>query len=85
MRYGRSKARTILCATCQGMLDVGRLPSALHLAGQPAIYIVERLKNYRRSKRQSEMMNVIAKPPSDAEISDLASWYESIIIDARGK
>ena len=80
---GKSRAAT--CAICHGTLGVSRLPNAPHLAGQPAIYLVEQLKNYRSGKRQSEMMNVIANPLSDTEISDLAAWYESIVIEAREK
>lgn len=74
------KARAGMCATCHGPLGLSQLPNAPHLAGQPAIYIVEQLKNYRSGKRQNEMMNVMAKPLSDQEIEDLAAWYASLQI-----
>ena len=73
---GKSLAAT--CATCHGALGLSRLPNAPNLAGQPAIYLVEQLKNYRSGKRQNEVMNVIAKPLTDRQIDDLAAWYESI-------
>lgn len=74
------KIRAGMCATCHGPLGLSQIPNAPHLAGQPAIYLVEQLKNYRSGKRQSDVMSVIAKPLTDQEIDDLAAWYESIQI-----
>lgn len=74
------KIRAGMCATCHGPLGLSQMPNAPHLAGQPAIYLVEQLKNYRSGKRQNEVMSVIAKPLTDQEIDDLAAWYESIQI-----
>lgn len=74
------KARAAMCATCHGPMGLSQLPNAPHLAGQPAIYLVEQLKNYRSGKRQNEMMQVMAKPLTDQEIDNLAAWYESIQI-----
>lgn len=79
------KAKAGMCATCHGPLGLSQLPNAPHLAGQPAIYLVEQLKNYRSDKRQNEMMSVIAKPLTDQEIDDLASWYSSIQISVTAK
>lgn len=77
---GRAKAAA--CAVCHGQAGISTVPNAPHLAGQPAIYLAEQLKNYRSGKRQHEVMNVVAKPLSDADIDDLAAWYASIRIDA---
>lgn len=74
------KIRAGMCATCHGPLGLSQIPNAPHLAGQPAIYLVEQLKNYRSGKRQHDVMSVIAKPLTDQEIDDLAAWYESIRI-----
>ena len=76
------KARAAMCATCHGPLGLSQLPNAPNLAGQPALYIVEQLKNYRSGKRQNEIMQVMAKPLTDQEIDNLAAWYESIQISA---
>lgn len=59
------------------------MPNAPHLAGQPAIYLTEQLKNYRSGKRAHEVMSVIAKPLTDAEIDNLAAWYASIQISVQ--
>lgn len=74
------KARAAMCATCHGPLGLSQLPNAPNLAGQPAIYLVEQLRNYRSGKRANEVMAVIAKPLTDAEIDDLAAWYSSLRI-----
>lgn len=79
------KARAGMCAACHGPLGLSQLPNAPNLAGQPAIYLVEQLKNYRSGKRQNEMMSVIAKPLTDQEIDDLAAWYESLRVSVTEK
>jgi len=74
------KVRAGMCAVCHGQMGLSQLPNAPHLAGQPVIYLVEQLKNYRSGKRENEVMSVIAKPLTDSEIDDLAAWYASIQI-----
>lgn len=77
------KAKAGMCATCHGALGLSQLPNAPHLAGQPALYVAEQLKNYRSGKRANEVMSVMAKPLSDQDIEDLAAWYASIEISAK--
>ncbi|MDP1687886.1 cytochrome c [Hydrogenophaga sp.] len=79
---GRTKA-SMVCAVCHGPTGMSMMPNAPHLAGQPAIYLVEQLKNYRSGKRAHEVMAVIAKPLTDAEIEDLAAWYASLQISVQ--
>ncbi|MGA8514511.1 MAG: cytochrome c [Burkholderiaceae bacterium] len=79
------KARAGMCATCHGPLGISQLPNAPHLAGQPEIYMIEQLKQYRSGKRANEVMAVIAKPMTDTEIEDLAAWYSSITIKVTEK
>lgn len=79
---GRTKA-SMVCAVCHGPTGMSMMPNAPHLAGQPAIYLVEQLKNYRSGKRAHEVMAVIAKPLTDAEIEDLAAWYSSLQISVQ--
>lgn len=78
---GRAKAQA--CAICHGPLGISNTPDAPHLAGQPRIYVIEQLKAFRSGKRRHEVMNVIAKPLSDADIAELAEWYASITVEAR--
>jgi cytochrome c553 len=79
-KAGRAKAAA--CAVCHGQAGIATVPNAPHLAGQPAIYVEEQLKNYRSGGRRHEVMNVVAKPLSDADIDDLAARYASIRIAA---
>ncbi len=81
VQAGRAKART--CAVCHGESGVSVLPNAPNLAGQPEIYLAEQLKAYRSGKRSDEVMSVIAKPLTDAEIADLSAWFASIAIEAK--
>lgn len=78
---GREKARP--CAVCHGPLGIGNMPDAPHLAGQPRIYLIEQLRNFRSGKRVHQVMNVIAKPLSDADIEEIAQWYSTIVVEAR--
>lgn len=79
---GRTKAATA-CAVCHGPNGMSMQPNAPHLAGQPATYLVEQLKNYRSGKRTHEVMGVIAKPLTDTEIEDLAAWYAAMQISVQ--
>ena len=63
---------------CHGALGISVTPDAPHLAGQPAIYLAAQLRAYRSGARKHEVMAVMAKPLSDADIADLAAWYSSI-------
>jgi cytochrome c553 len=74
---GRAKAE-VACALCHGPTGQSTLPNAPNLAGQQAIYVSEQLKNYRSGKRQNEVMNMIAKPLTDADILHLAAWFSAI-------
>ena len=78
---GRKKANA--CAVCHGPMGLSVNPGAPHLAGQPAIYLVEQMKDYRSGKRVNPVMAVIAKPLTDQEIADLAAWYASIEIQLK--
>ena len=74
------KAKT--CIPCHGPLGVATAPDAPHLAGQPEIYLEAQLKAFRDARRRHEVMNVMAKSLTDAEIAELARFYSSIRIEA---
>ena len=76
-------AKARLCATCHGANGISNAPDAPSLAGQPRRYLAEQLKAYRGGKRAHEVMAVVAKPLSDADIEALAEWYSSIEIEVR--
>jgi cytochrome c553 len=79
LNLGRTKAATA-CAVCHGPMGMAMQPGVPHLAGQPQIYLAEQLKNYRSGKRPHEVMAVIAKTLTDADIEALSHWYAAIVI-----
>ena len=77
LEAGKARAATA-CAVCHGPVGLSMQPNVPHLAGQPLFYLTEQLRNYRSGKRANEVMAVIAKPLTDVEIDNLASWYSSL-------
>jgi len=75
---GRAKAQ--MCIVCHGANGLAVAPNTPHLAGQPEPYLVEQLKAYRSGKRSHEVMGVIAKSLTDADIANLAAWFGSLEI-----
>lgn len=78
---GKQKAQA--CAVCHGQNGLSVVPDAPHLAGQPALYLAAQLRAYRSGKRAHEVMSVMAKPLSDADIDNLAEWFASIPIEVK--
>lgn len=78
---GKQKAQA--CAVCHGPQGLSAMPDAPHLAAQPAVYLAAQLRAFRSGARKHEVMNVMAKPLSDADIDDLAAWYASLKIEVK--
>jgi cytochrome c553 len=78
---GRQKAQQV-CAVCHGPLGVAMAPETPNLAGEPAGYLSRQLKAYRSGARAHEVMAVIAKSLSDADIDNLAAWFATIRVEA---
>ncbi|MEO7337391.1 MAG: cytochrome c [Caldimonas sp.] len=79
---GRQKATA--CAACHGPNGISVVPDAPNLAGQPALYIETQLKAYRDGARKHEVMTLMAKPLSDTDIDNLATWFSSLKIEVKG-
>jgi cytochrome c553 len=73
---GKKKAKA--CVTCHGRDGIGTAPHFPNLAGQKLIYLTQQMKAFRDGKRQSEVMGVVIKALSDADIDNLAAYYESL-------
>jgi len=76
------RARAEACVQCHGANGISVLPNAPNLAGQPEVYLVEQLRQFKSGKRPSEVMGVIAKPLADTDIDNLAAWYAAITVEA---
>ena len=83
LEAGRQKAQ--LCAACHGPMGLAAIANTPNLAGQPEVYLSEQLKAYRSGKRTHDIMSLIAKPLTDAEIASLAAWYSSLQIELKDK
>lgn len=76
------KAKAAACAMCHGPQGIAVAPDTPNLAGQPASYLSEQLKAYRGGTRKHEIMSLMAKPLSDADIANLAAWFSAIKVQA---
>jgi len=74
------RAKSVQCAVCHGPHGMATLPEAPNLAGQSEIYLVKALKDFKSGTRTNEMMNMVVGNLSDADIEDLAAYYQSIEI-----
>ena len=63
------------CMMCHGDNGLSSMVGTPSLAGQQEIYLANQLRQFRDGKRHNEVMNVIAKPLSDAEIDAVAAWF----------
>jgi len=79
---GRAKAREV-CAGCHGVDGLSKVPDAPNIAGQPEIYFTAQLEAYRSGARQHEVMNVVAKDLTDADIENLTAYYGSIKVTVK--
>ena len=80
---GAPPAQLGACATCHGQQGISQAPDAPNLAGQPEGYLRAQLAAYRSGKRSHEVMNVVAKGLSDADIAALSTYFASFQIDVK--
>nr|WP_315597113.1 cytochrome c [uncultured Cupriavidus sp.] len=73
---GRAKA--VQCQACHGLDGKSKLPEAPNLGGQVEQYLAKALKDYKTGARKDEMMNMMAKPLTEADIANLAAYYSSL-------
>ncbi|MEO0319124.1 MAG: hypothetical protein RL404_2801 [Pseudomonadota bacterium] len=71
------------CMMCHGDNGLSTMPGTPSLAGQSEIYLASQLRHFRDGKRHNEVMNVIAKPLSDADIDNVASWFSKIEVELK--
>ena len=72
------KAKAASCAGCHGADGISNNPLWPNLAGQKAPYLVKQLKAFRDGARQDPMMSAMARPLTDADIENLATYYSSL-------
>lgn len=73
-----SKAKAAQCFACHGADGVAKLPDAPNLAGQNESYLIKALHDFKKGERVNEMMSLMAKGLSDADIAAVAAYYSNI-------
>jgi cytochrome c553 len=71
------------CTMCHGEKGLSTMAGTPSLAGQPDLYIASQLRDFREGKRHNEVMNVIAKPLSDADIDNVAAYFAQFEIQLK--
>ena len=75
------KAKSAVCVACHGANGISTNPIYPNLAGQHAAYIESSLKAYKSGERKggmSAVMAPMAMPLTDADIANLAAYFESL-------
>ncbi len=78
---GRQQA--LQCQTCHGLDGLSKIPQAPNLAGQPEPYLIKALDDFRKGVRKNDMMSIVTKKLSDADVADLAAYYSAIEITTK--
>lgn len=71
------------CTMCHGEKGISTMAGTPSLAGQPDLYLSSQLRDFREGKRHNEVMNVIAKPLSDADIDNVAAYFAQFEIQLK--
>jgi cytochrome c553 len=76
LEAGRIKSEP--CAACHGAVGISPNTSWPNLAGQQKAYLVKQMKAFRDGVRSDPWMSPMAKPLSDEDMGDLATFYNSL-------
>ncbi len=71
------------CMMCHGDNGLSSMPGTPSLAGQPEIYLASQLRQFRDGKRHNEVMNVLAKTLSDADIDNISAYFAQFEIEVK--
>lgn len=72
------KAKSATCAGCHGPAGISNNPLWPNLAGQKEAYLVKQMKAFRDGTRTDPMMAPMAKPLTDEDIANLATYYSGL-------
>jgi cytochrome c553 len=79
------RQKAALCESCHGSEGRSTAPDTPSLAGQPKQFITTQLVMFREGNRKNAIMNPIAAPLSNAEISELGSYFSVQPAEPAGK
>ena len=69
------RQKAAVCESCHGIEGRSTAPDTPSLAGQPKQFITTQLVMFREGNRKNAVMSPIAAPLSNAEISELGSYF----------
>mgnify|MGYP003572756974 CR=1 FL=1 len=72
------KAKAASCGACHGTDGISKAPLYPNLKGQKSGYITKQLKAFKSGTRKDPTMNAMSKPLSDADMANLAAYYEGL-------
>lgn len=75
---GRQKAQ--VCVACHGEDGNSKQPAIPSLAGQPKQFLVSALYQFRAGKRVNALMSPMAANLSNADLNDLAAYFNSQVM-----
>lgn len=71
------------CMMCHGENGLSTMPGTPSLAGQSEIYLASQLQQFRDGKRHNEVMSVIAKPLSNADIENVSAYFAQFEVELK--
>lgn len=69
------KKRAAVCFACHSPDGISKIQIIPNLAGQKRAYLEKALRAYRDGQRQDPTMSAMAKPLSDADIVNIATYF----------
>ena len=73
------------CQACHGADGIGISDDVPNLAGQKAVYLQAQLKAFKSGDRKHDVMGPIARQLSDADVANLAAFWNSLAVGGEKK
>lgn len=80
IKQGRNKAQ--ICTRCHGRNGMTVFAQREGWENSISTYVIKQLLLFRGKRRKHVIMNAIAGPLTDLDISEIALWYESVSTSA---
>ena len=77
-RVAAGKTTSLACQACHGSNGVNPSADIPNLAGQKRAYLAAQLKAFKAGERKNDLMNAIASQLGDADIDNLAAYWNSV-------
>ena len=81
VKAGGSVAQS--CIMCHGEKGLSSMAGTPSIAGQPEMYLASQLRDFRDGKRHNEVMSLMAKPLSDADIDNVSAYFAQFEIELK--